>query len=558
MADGINDNRSHCNGLFNFTLRGFTEIFKKILASLLITLFLSNQVAAIYPHPVSISSALVELSPQRVRVELQIMLEDLVLYHNLAADGEMNYSISDLTAAAHKHRQFVKDYFSILDVDGNRLLGKIEDEVFEQIGTEPVPQGELMKRSISFLLHYDLEQEKPQYLTFLQTFGGPKSALPSMMDLYITRNEMFEESAQIAFNRPHTVKIDWSHNPEGKKLSLAELRQIRREQLRDRLGIGSFSGLYSFLYINRFEVRHEVLIPLMTLDHFVPIERADQDFLEIEEQLANKPAIQEFFETHGQVLINDVNITPKVQRISFFSLDISDFALNAEPRRIGVHQGRVGVIISYPSSKTPEKVSVEWDKFNEFAPFIDMTLLIGTAAPERTYFHPQATKYEWQGSLTGSVPLPIKATLKLNDQTNRIKVTQSLLENIYRAFDFRQDDEVYDSLASCVKGSLLRDLYLQIKRSLILAEQGGDLSHVLAVEVLSSKPIEDQSAVYDTTWKVTSVSEHWGHIHKRTSEYRAEMNISQHEGNWKLDKFLQLDEKRLSFETSIRGNDKAK
>jgi hypothetical protein len=354
------------------------------------------------------------------------------------------------------------------------------------------------------------------------------------------------------------VKIDWSHNPEGKKLSLAELRQIRREQLRDRLGIGSFSGLYSFLYINRFEVRHEVLIPLMTLDHFVPIERADQDFLEIEEQLANKPAIQEFFETHGQVLINDVNITPKVQRISFFSLDISDFALNAEPRRIGVHQGRVGVIISYPSSKTPEKVSVEWDKFNEFAPFIDMTLLIGTAAPERTYFHPQATKYEWQGSLTGSVPLPIKATLKLNDQTNRIKVTQSLLENIYRAFDFRQDDEVYDSLASCVKGSLLRDLYLQIKRSLILAEQGGDLSHVLAVEVLSSKPIEDQSAVYDTTWKVTSVSEHWGHIHKRTSEYRAEMNISQHEGNWKLDKFLQLDEKRLSFETSIRGNDKAK
>jgi hypothetical protein len=558
MADGINDNRSHCNGLFNFTLRGFTEIFKKILASLLITLFLSNQVAAIYPHPVSISSALVELSPQRVRVELQIMLEDLVLYHNLAADGEMNYSISDLTAAAQKHRQFVKDYFSILDVDGNRLLGKIEDEVFEQIGTEPVPQGELMKRSISFLLHYDLEQEKPQYLTFLQTFGGPKSALPSMMDLYITRNEMFEESAQIAFNRPHTVKIDWSHNPEGKKLSLAELRQIRREQLRDRLGIGSFSGLYSFLYINRFEVRHEVLIPLMTLDHFVPIERADQDFLEIEEQLANKPAIQEFFETHGQVLINDVNITPKVQRISFFSLDISDFALNAEPRRIGVHQGRVGVIISYPSSKTPEKVSVEWDKFNEFAPFIDMTLLIGTAAPERTYFHPQATKYEWQGSLTGSVPLPIKATLKLNDQTNRIKVTQSLLENIYRAFDFRQDDEVYDSLASCVKGSLLRDLYLQIKRSLILAEQGGDLSHVLAVEVLSSKPIEDQSAVYDTTWKVTSVSEHWGHIHKRTSEYRAELNISQHEGNWKLDKFLQLDEKRLSFETSIRGNDKAK
>lgn len=529
--------------------------FVQLLSLILVGLVLTWSRAA---HPVSISSAIVELSEKRIRIEMQIMLEDLVLYHGLSADGSMNYSPQDLKVGAEKHRKFVTDYFSVLDVDGVRIPGKIESEVFDQIGDTDVPQAELMKRSVSYLLVYDLEKEKPQFLTFLQTFGGEKSALPAVMDLYITRNEVFEESAQIALNRPHTIKIDWTRNPEGKKQSLVELRKLRREQLKDRLGIGSFSGLYSFLYINRFEVRHEILIPVTTLDQFVPIKRANNEFLEIAEQDAVRPAVEEFFKAHGTVTIDGKTVAANVQRVSFFSLDIADFALNADPRRIGVYQGRVGVIISYPSKQVPKSVSVVWDTFSEYAPFIDMTLLIGNEAPNRAYFYPQSTKYDWSGDLNGPAVSPVKAASKLSDEAARNDVTTKVLENIYRAFDFREDEDVYDSLASSVQGTLLRELYLRIKRSLVVAEQGGELSHMTALEVKECKPIAKQPNSFETTWVVTGTSEHWGHIHTRTTEYRAELKLVEVDGLWKLDRFQLLDEKRIRFETKIRGNDSNK
>lgn len=519
--------------------------------------FGTNLLAGPY-HPVSVSSAIVELGEKNVRIEMQIMLEDLVMYHSLRGDEQSNYTPQDLLQAAQKHRQFLTDYFSLLDVDGKRIPGKIESEVFDQIGADPVPQTELMKRSISFLINYDLPQERPPFLTFLQTFGGEKSALPAVMDLYITRNEVFEESAQISINRPHTIKIDWQRNVQGKRQSLAELRKLRREQLRERLGIGSYSGLYSFLYINRFEVRHEILIPLTTLEQFVPMERANRDFLEVDEQQRVKPLIEQFFSEHGRVSINGQNVAPSVHRVNFFSLDIADFALNADPRRIGVYQGRVGVIVSYPSKQVPAEVDVQWDKFSDYAPFIDTTLLIGNQPPDRAYFYPESTKYQWKGQLVGPLVQPVKVDGSLADPAYRQQAIAQVLENIYRAFDYRRDEDVYDSLATSVQGALLRELYLRIKRSLVMAEQGNELSQLISLEIVDCKPSSNPSNGFETTWQVTGVSEHWGHIHTRTSEYRADIKLINSEGIWRLDSFRLLDEKRIRFETSIRGHDSSK
>ena len=160
--------------------------------------------------------------------------------------------------------------------------------------------------------------------------------------------------------------------------------------------------------------------------------------------------------------------------------------------------------------------------------------------------------------LTGPAVLPVKAGAKLSDEAARIDVTTKVLENIYRAFDFREDEDVYDSLASSVQGTLLRELYLRIKRSLVVAEQGGELSHMTALEVKECKPIAKQPNSFETTWVVTGTSEHWGHIHTRTTEYRAELKLVELDGLWKLDRFQLLDEKRIRFETKIRGNDSNK
>jgi hypothetical protein len=506
-------------------------------------------------HPVSLSSAIVEVSEQDIRVELQIMLEDLVLYHGLIATEELEYSTKDLTAAANKHHQFILDFFSIIDSDGNRLAGSVEDSNFEQIGSDSVPQKELMQRFVQFTVKYHLFSPKPAYLTLIQNFGGDTSVLPAIMDVHIIRDGLFEESAQIAYGRAHTVNLDWIRELNGKRETLAELRQRRKDQFQKRLGITSYTGLYSFLYLTHYSVRHEILIPLLTLENWIPLERSHPDFLEIDEQMAARAAIEDFFLKHNSVWVNDIQLAGRVERINFFGLDINDFALNSEPRRINMYQARLGIILNYPSRKSPEQATVTWDIFSDHAPFLDTVLLVGFEKPERFYFHPKSTTFQWKGGLARPQLEPASASTALSAPQEQNDLIQKILGNIYKAFSYREDEEVYDALATSLHGDLLRQVYLRIKRSLLMSEHGGELSQATNVEVKEVTPLSGSSKRFVVKWQVSSLSEHWGHMHRRLTEYQAELGLVAQNGFWKLDHFQLLDEKRLQFETSIRGYD---
>jgi hypothetical protein len=506
-------------------------------------------------HPVSLSSAVVDVTEGQVRVELQIMLEDLVLYHNLASDGDLNYSSADLRSAAEKHRQFILDFFSILDAAGHRLKGEVQLLNTDQIEGDWIPQRELMQRFISMDLMFGLEDSKPDFLTFIQNFGGQQSALPAVMDLHVACNEVFLESAQIPFNRPHTVQIDWTLSQDGRRETLAELRKRRKQQFQARLGISSYSGLYSFLYIQPFCVRHEILIPVLSMEPWIPVARKHLDFLEVEEQQAAATTIRHFFESHGIATINGQVVSGRVERVNFFGLDINDFALNAEPRRVNVHQARVGIIVTYPSPEPPESVTFAWNQFNEQAPFIDTVLLIGDQKPDRFYFHPRSTLFEWKGSFALPVIEPVRENQPLSGEQQLHNVLGGLLTNVYRAFNFREDGDVYDALQASIHGDLLRQVYLRVKRSLLVAEQGGEQSQAQRVEVVAVRPQGAGKNSFEATWRVASTCEHWGHVHARLSEYRAELSLVADEGLWKIDQFQLLDEKRLQFETKIRGYD---
>lgn len=511
----------------------------------------------VFAHPISLSSTIVDVQANQIAVEIEIMLEDLVLFHRLAADGQLKYAAVDLTEAAEKHRRFVIDYFSILDANGQRLKGQIQHVDFEQIEPVGVAQADLMRRSIRYELMFALEQSQPPFLTFVQNFGGDAAVLPALMDLHVLQNDQFaEKSTQIAHGRPHTVQFDWQEPSNGKRLTFAVLREQNAKRLKDRLGISSYTALFSFLYITPFEVRHEILIPLLTLEKWVPIVRQHPDFLEIEEQLAASQKIEDFFKERSHVLINQQLVEAKLSRLNFFGLDIKDFAFNADPRRVSIHQARVGVILTFPASQVPNHVSVQWNTFSEYAPYVQSVVLVGNEPPRQHSFQSQATTFDWSGNLTAPTVKPVKAQAAEIALANRASILQQVLFNIYHAFDFRDDEEVYDALASSVHGDLLREIYLRIKRTLLIAEQGGALSHVTSVSVDSATPFQTQlNTAFDTVWRVTGVTEHWGHVHRRTVEYRARLTLGQLEGHWKLTAFQLLDEKTIQFDTSIRGYD---
>ena len=101
---------------------------------------------------------------------------------------------------------------------------------------------------------------------------------------------------------------------------------------------------------------------------------------------------------------------------------------------------------------------------------------------------------------------------------------------------------MYDALAKSVDGPLLSELYLQVRRGLEMQEQGGAVSRVREVKIVSGQKEPARSAAmsdprsfgYRCRWTVAGTVEHWGHVHARTNEYEARFTIEPRANAWKI------------------------
>lgn len=130
----------------------------------------------------------------------------------------------------------------------------------------------------------------------------------------------------------------------------------------------------------------------------------------------------------------------------------------------------------------------------------------------------------------------------LPDDAEALSVFEPLHENIYRAFDYTNESDVYDALAESVDGPLLERLYDEVYRSLVLQEAGGAVSRVSSVRHLDLA-VEEVGVVgeralpgfvVDATWQVDGAVYHWGHAHTRTNEYRARYTVHAAEQGWRI------------------------
>jgi len=145
-----------------------------------------------------------------------------------------------------------------------------------------------------------------------------------------------------------------------------------------------------------------------------------------------------------------------------------------------------------------------------------------------------------------SLPNPIRRSAALEPQDSK-EVLHALLYNVYRAFDHRDESLVYDRLALSISGNLLADVYLQVRRSMELENQGGARVKVDKVEILD---IEEQGSTetglaYGCRWTAAGSVGHWGHIHRRINQYDAVITIEPIEEVWKITGIELREEQRV-------------
>jgi len=134
----------------------------------------------------------------------------------------------------------------------------------------------------------------------------------------------------------------------------------------------------------------------------------------------------------------------------------------------------------------------------------------------------------------------------MNDE-RLTQLVGDLLHNVYRAFDYRGEDVIYDVLEKSVSGELLTDIYLETQKGLELANQGGARVKVKSTDVGSTELIERDGnrLTIASDWTVSGSVGHWGHVHQRSNAYRANLEISVIDGAWKLTGMEILEEQRL-------------
>lgn len=165
--------------------------------------------------------------------------------------------------------------------------------------------------------------------------------------------------------------------------------------------------------------------------------------------------------------------------------------------------------------------------------------------------------------LVGAVALAPVARVPMGPRAARApepaaaaELFHALHSNIYRAFDFTSEDDIYTALAKSVDGPLLDRVYSDVYHGLVMQEEGGAMSRVRAVTPVSTRVLEAEGSggagafrvVAD--WTVDGVVYHWGHSHTRVNQYLAEYTVARTDSGWRIVGARPIEQRRVSSGTT--------
>lgn len=140
----------------------------------------------------------------------------------------------------------------------------------------------------------------------------------------------------------------------------------------------------------------------------------------------------------------------------------------------------------------------------------------------------------------------------LPTQVQAEEIFKPLHANIYRAFDYVEESDIYDALSQSAHGDFLDTIYRTIFRGLVMEEEGGAVARVarvipseIDIEDIGLSPEGSPSFMVRCRWRVDGVVSHWGHIHARSNEYLARWAVNQTQEGWRLSGAEILEQDRI-------------
>jgi hypothetical protein len=530
-------------------------------------------------------------------VSLEIGLRDLNAFKNLLPDEIYEQLGNEPRPLRERLRIFFETDFVIAADDGTPLIGHVtaigpEERIKrDAITGEPLPVGDQEPETvINVRIEYSWPG-RPESMEFGLNSPGSQASVG-----YVVYHKSIAVNDFRYLGRRQVLALDW-HDPW---YSHFDARALRRS---------NFAPMSGFIYIEPYEVRKEIIVRPKDLQAWVDLGLEGRHTIPVALQDEVKRTAAAFLKDRQKVVIDGETIEPDLARINFLERTLRTSRVIDPPVDLDINSAILGAIFVYPTVEPlPERVTMEWDLFNDRIQQVPAAA-VDQAGPLPTFLEPDFAILEWQNFLThpelptleiltspptvlentmayarwlllalliltlwwyparirrnGARPvLPALAVIvtigltagafwlgqaaRLSDHTAET-VVAGLLHNIYRAFDFRDENKIYDVLEKSVEGDLLTRIYLETQRGLELANQGGARAKVKEIEVVAlvTERGNNSGFIATATWNVAGSVGHWGHIHTRRNQYQAVLDIRPVNGEWRLTGLEILQEQRL-------------
>lgn len=567
----------------------------RFFLSLLTTLFVFNYVYAdaiiINKAMQSPSIAQYYIDDKGVRLDLELSTDNLKKFADLYPNDLRKLLDLKELPIDKRSKDFLTKKLAII-ADGMTLEGYVTSmRSGKKIQRDPITGDPLpvQKDNAPYVLYISIDYlfEKPEPTTL-----DVISNIPAGIGFILYhKDQAVNDFRFLAFKQ--TLKLDWK-DPFYTAFTAKPLQR----QYRHPMSL--------FLYIEPYEVRKEFVLRPQDLQNWIDLGIKDKKVLSVSDQKEIKTKVAAFLMQRAKVKIDDKDVSPKLDRIHFIERTLKRSGVITPPRELSTSTATLGVIYSYPVAGLPNKVDVNWDLFNEKINFIP-AITTDEAGPFYNSLEPDVPVLTWNNyirfpkdtsinsvsvtqqkidlpwlsfsllllaiiffilykkksqkiwmalaivsvllSLPSFVYIKKEITLPLQAQLDEKEATtllNSLLKNVYRSFVFKEENAIYDSLKKSVDDELLSDIYLQVRQSLKLKNQGGAEASVDTVTIQDLKlSSEDEGYALDASWDVNGSVGHWGHIHKRANRYSAEFKILPVNGLWKIQKMKVYNEERM-------------
>jgi hypothetical protein len=552
----------------------------------------------------------------RVHVKLEVYIGDLDKFDDLVPDDWLR-DASGRASLDERLERFSREGLQFVTDKGEQLIAKavtIEPRLrvdrqspfagmINPITRARVPDAPADKRVLYVELDYPFAG-KPESLQFIPPLDDDADIASATIG-FITYHKSVPVIDFRYLGAPAHLTLDWS-DPWYSKFKNVNLKRHHA------------SALMTFVYVEPYEVRHEILTRVKDLEEWMDLGLRGDEFIEVDELQPLKQRIGEFMLGRNKVQIDGVDGSPILDRTNYVTVGIKGIQIVEVPERMEISTAIVGVILTYITDGIPQEVTVDWELFTDQVQRVPATST-DPAGPLPTYVSPDDNVHTWTnylknykiptvaevsvaGSLgTVEIPAvsaasgllslialvfllgrlrtggdkrwPLIATLVLGvgvlaawpharlaidrpaalagtlQAEQSAALVETLLKNVYRAFDFREEDDVYDKLALTVSGDLLADIYLQSRQSFAVQQAGGAQAKVqeVAIQEAVATRRDDDGLGYDVRAKWTAMGTvgHWGHTHIRQNLYDALLTIEADDGSWKIKGMEVLEESRI-------------